>query len=275
MKLFDPIHPDSQANVNPYPDLIPVRQGKISGGFTLRNTDLPENGNMALHVCQNKEDVMKNRKKLEQTSLPLNQWVLPWQKHTDRIQCVFQVDRSKGAFSKSTSIMETDALYTTEPETLIGVFTADCLGILIADDSTPLVGVVHSGWKGTVQNILYKTLKELLEQDLIHPETVHLYFSPSILQNSFEIGEEVKEALMKAGKEIGLDYSPYFIKGKEGKWMADHQQMNLDVASSFGIPEENLHPTSLDTKTTDSCFSFRRDKDKTGEHLTFGYIRKD
>lgn len=65
--------------------------------------------------------------------MPLENWVLPWQKHTDRIVRVTHEDILKGAFDKNTSIMDTDGLYTTEKDLLIGVFTADCLGILLAD----------------------------------------------------------------------------------------------------------------------------------------------
>ncbi|WP_273235579.1 peptidoglycan editing factor PgeF [Ileibacterium valens] len=247
---------------------------KIKGGFTRRNTSLPENGNTALHVCQSKEDVMKNRRRLEKILLPLENWVLPWQKHTDRIVRVTHEDILKGAFDKNTSIMDTDGLYTTEKDLLIGVFTADCLGILLADPKTGLIGAVHSGWKGTVQNILYKMLHEIFDQNLSSPDSLKIFFSPSIQKQSFQIGEDVKKQLEDSGKEIGLDYSDFFEADPDehGKWFADHQAMNLRICKTMNIPDHHVFANSQDTKTDPTCFSFRRDKNLTGEHLSFIYM---
>lgn len=252
------------------------------GGFTRRDRSLPENGNMALHVCVNEEDVMINRRALAEKTVPLENWVLPWQKHTDRFVRITAEDAGRGSDDKNTAILETDGLYTTDTDLLIGVFTADCLGILIADETTGLVGAVHSGWKGTAQNILYKMLKEIFENKLAEPSSLKLYFSPSIQKSSFEIGENVKEQLLNAGREIGLDYSdliePEF--DEEGsrikeKYLADHEKMNIRTAESLGVRPENIYPGLLDTKTDETCFSFRRDREKTGEHFSFIYRLSD
>lgn len=250
----------------------------IHGGFTCRNLNLPENGNTALHVCQNEKDVMKSRRQLEQDLLPLEQWVLPWQKHTDHIQRVTEKDAGKGAFDKFTSILDTDGLYTTEPDLLIGVFTADCLGILIADPVHGLIGAVHSGWKGTVQNILYKTLREIFDQKLADPITTQIFFSPSIQQKSFQIREDVRSLLLESGQSLGLDYSDLIIPdpsvSKEYRWLADHQAMNVRAAQLTGIPLENIHESRKDTMTDPACFSYRRDGKTTGEHLSFIWMEK-
>ena len=246
--------------------------GRIHGGITMRDLSLPENGNQALHVCQNPEAVLKNRRALASETLPLERWALIWQKHTDRFVRADSSHAGKGALDKNDSIMGADAVYTTEPDLLIGVYTADCLGLLLCDETTPLVAAIHSGWKGTVQNIVYKTVSHLIEEKLVHPETLQVFFSPSIGYDSFEIGPDVREQLLAGGKELGLDYSDLFKKGQEDRWYADHQSMNLRVLNLLGIPSENIHPTSIDTKTTDTAFSFRRDKDKTGEHFTYGWI---
>lgn len=60
--------------------------------------------------------------------------------------------------------MNVDAVYTTEPNILIGVFTADCLGILVVDETTPCICAIHSGWKGTTLEITKKCLSELIEK---------------------------------------------------------------------------------------------------------------
>lgn len=254
-------------------NFIPIHEGRIHGGITMRQADLPEKGNMALHVCQDPAAVAANRDALASCTLPLARWVLPWQKHTDRIAEITPDLAGRGALEADSSIMDVDAVYTTCPNLLIGVFTADCLGILLADPTVPLVCAVHSGWKGTAQNILYKTLDHLDKKGMLHPETLQVYFSPSIQKNSFEIGPEVRSALLESGDEIGLDYSDLIEDVSESdRSFADHQAMNVRILKSFAIPDASIHTSSLDTKTNETCFSFRRDHKKTGEHFTFGWI---
>ena len=74
----------------------------IYGAVTLKDKHAPEQNNMALHVCIDPEQVMKNRQALSQeTKISLENWALPWQKHTDRCIEITQNDKGKGAFDKN------------------------------------------------------------------------------------------------------------------------------------------------------------------------------
>ena len=240
------------------------------GAVTLKNKDCPESNNLALHVCLNPQDVMINRKKLsEEIHVPLENWVLPWQKHTANVYRVTREDAGKGAFDADTSIMNTDALYTTEKGLLIGVFTADCAGILVVDDTTPCLCVIHSGWKGTSLAITQKTVKKLMQENLLHPNTTKVWFSPSIQYKSLEVGMEVVELIRK----LDFDTEPFIKTMPHDKAFIDNQGLNIQMLKNIGIPEENIYPSDLDTKTeTEVCFSYRNDK-KTGEHFTFGVLK--
>ena len=248
---------------------------KIFSATTLKDRNSPEQNNTALHVCIHPEDVMKNREELaKQLNLPLENWTLPWQKHTDKYQEVTLADLGKGAFDKNTSIMDVDAIYTTEENQLIGVFTADCVGILLVDETTPCVCAIHSGWKGTTKMITYKTVQHLIQEKKIHPATTHAYFSPSILKDSLEVGMEVIEQIKNIDATLHMDTEPFIQYMPNDKAYLDNQGINVELLKLCHIPEENIHPSSLDTKKeTETCFSYRNDK-KTGEHFTFGYIKK-
>ncbi len=222
----------------------------VHGGTTLKDRQAPENGNMALHVCQDPVAVMENRRILAGQTLPLDHWALPWQKHTANSHRVTAAERGRGAADKDTGIMDVDAVWTTEPDTLIGVFTADCVGLLVADPQVPLVACIHSGWKGTAQAITLKTMRELISvggldparaqawfspsilQDLktmrelisvggLDPARAQAWFSPSILQDSLEVGPEVIEA-MEPLKELGLDVDAFWRRSEDPEnwvWM--------------------------------------------------------
>ena len=247
----------------------------IFGATTMKDLNAPEQNNMALHVCIQPEEVMKNREHLaKDIHLPLQNWTLPWQKHTDIYQEVGLEDQGKGAFDKNTSIMNVDAIYTTKPNQLIGVFTADCVGILLVDETAPCICAIHSGWKGTTKMITYKTVQHLIKERKINPSTTKAYFSPSILKDSLEVGLEVVEQIQAIEKEIPIHTDAFIRYAKNEKAFLDNQGLNVEMLKLCGFREENIFPSTLDTKKEKQiCFSYRNDK-KTGEHFTFGYIKK-
>ena len=248
--------------------LVYENNEKIYCATTMRNPSNPESNNMALHVCLNPEDVLKNRQRLAlEINLPLDHWALPWQKHTANIHRITKEDIGKGSIDANTSIMNTDAVYTTESNILIGVFTADCVGLLLVDETTPCIAAIHSGWKGTVQGITDQTVKELIEKNLIHPKSTKAYFSPSLLFDTLEVGMEVVDQL----KENHIDMEGCIRYMPNEKAYIDNQGMNIRMLKKYGIQE--IYPSSYDTKPNEQCFSYRRDGKQTGEHFTFGYIK--
>lgn len=240
----------------------------------MKDRQAPENGNMALHVCQDPVAVLENRRILAGQTLPLDHWALPWQKHTANSHRVTAAERGRGAADKDTGIMDVDAVWTTEPDTLIGVFTADCVGMLVADPGIPLVACIHSGWKGTAQAITLKTMRELISVGGLDPARAQAWFSPSILQDSLEVGPEVIEA-MEPLKELGLDVDAFWRRSEDpdsDRLYLDNQGLNVAMLRMAGLPAKNIHVSDLDTKTHPDCFSYRNEGRKTGEHFTFGWI---
>lgn len=244
----------------------------VQARMTLQTHGAPEAGNTALHVCQNPKSVMENRLVLARQTLPLDHWVLPWQKHTANIARVHQSDWKKGAFEAESSIMETDGLYTTDPDTLIGVFTADCLGILFLDETLPLAGAVHSGWKGTVQAIVLRMIEALQQDGLFSAETLHVYFSPSLMPSSLEVGPEVVSQIEEMALREHLDLEGCITPGQGDRSYLDNQVINVRMLEACGIPSDHIHQSNLDTKTSPWCFSYRRDGKECGEHLSCVWI---
>lgn len=247
---------------------ITFNANHIHGCITLRTLDAPEYGNIALHVCQNPEDVMKNRYALEKETLPLDCWCLAHQRHTGNVVRVFKHDAKKGAYKSESAIDQTDGLYTTDPNVLIGVFTADCLGILFYDEKHSVIGAVHSGWKGTVQAIVANFLRALQQDGLLHPESLHVHFSPSLMPSSLEVGPEVVSQMEDMAKREGISLEGCILPGQGDRSYLDHQKINAQFFKKFGIPKENIEFSSLDTKTNPQCYSYRRDGKDCGEHFS-------
>src|SRR2546430_15717882 len=65
--------------------------------------------------------------------------------------------------------IEGDASITALPETLLGVQTADCAPILIADSRARCVAAIHAGWRGTAARISEKTIARLTQKFDVEP----------------------------------------------------------------------------------------------------------
>jgi len=88
-------------------------------------------------------------------------------------------------------IGEGDALITNQPGITLSVRTADCLPILMADTSNRAIAAVHAGWRGTVQEIVVKTMKAMAEKFGSRPEDMVVAIGPGIGPCCFEVGPEV------------------------------------------------------------------------------------
>lgn len=80
--------------------IIYQNDDRIYAATTMRDITCPEANNMALHVCNDPEAILQNRKQLEKETISLNHWALPWQKHTNKSYRITQADWSRGAYTK-------------------------------------------------------------------------------------------------------------------------------------------------------------------------------
>jgi polyphenol oxidase len=70
----------------------------------------------------------------------------------------------------------------------IAVLVADCLPILLVDEDSPTLAVVHAGWRGLESNVLESALEHF-----DHRDAVHVFLGPCISGRSYQIGPEVAE----------------------------------------------------------------------------------
>jgi len=84
-----------------------------------------------------------------------------------------------------------DGLMTGEPGLLLGVKTADCIPILVADRKRRAVAVFHAGWRGTVQRIVESGIGRMRLQFGSRPEDLVAAIGPGIGPCCYSVGEEV------------------------------------------------------------------------------------
>ncbi|MEG0296098.1 MAG: peptidoglycan editing factor PgeF [Clostridium sp.] len=162
---------------------------------------------------------------------------------------------------------EGDALFTNVKNTAIGVFTADCVPVIIVDEKTGVIGAAHSGWKGTLNSITLKTLNDMKEKYDISPENTKVFIGPHIRQCCYEVSEELKAQFIN---KKDIDENVLF----------DGRNLNMESciikdAKEFGIKKENIKSLELCTYCTEKekLFSYRKSNGTYGRLFAFAYIK--
>jgi len=227
-----------------------LRQSGLIHFFTLRGT-----GNLAaepygeLNLCDyvgdSPEHVRDSRRRVaEALSIDVGCLCFPRQVHGSEIAVI---DAS------SPVDIEADALITSQPGLCIGVSTADCVPILLADIRLRAIAVVHAGWRGTVAFILRKTVDRFCEVAACRPADILAAIGPSISPEAFEVGEEVAESFRVAGLGDCIRCKGY-VKPHIDLWQANARQL-LDA----GVQLERIDCTPICTYFHhDRLFSARR-----------------
>lgn len=237
---------------------------------TLAHDSEVERGNTALHTTSQPESVIQHRQAVcDRLGLKLDSCTFAKQTHSDHFRHVTSEDKGKGACQYDTAIEDCDALYTKDIHHPIGVFTADCLGILLYDPQSHLIGAIHSGWAGTLKQITYKTIAHLIEHEGLNPQTTQVYLCPCIQFKSLEMGNDLIEQF----KSLPFDITPYVRTLSKEKSLLDNRGLNIRMMTLLGIPESNIQMSDLDTFCDAQMFSYRRDK-SCGRHLSMIVMKK-
>jgi len=163
--------------------------------------------------------------------------------------------------------LDADAVITREKGMWIGVRTADCVPILLYDPKQGIVAAVHAGWRGTVKHIVKLTLRKMqVEMDSLMSD-VFAMVGPSISPEAYEVGEEVAEEFLKAGRADCILRAFWGPSGKQPivKPHIDLWQSNVMDMLEEGIDLQHIDCTPWCTfEHYQEIFSARREGIGTG-----------
>jgi YfiH family protein len=127
--------------------------------------------------------------------------------------------------------VEGDALITRDHGVFIGVKTADCVPLLIADPVQRAVAAVHAGWRGTLSAIAVTAITRMGEAFGSRPEDLVVAMGPSIGECCFEVGPEVAVEFGGIFPERGDLHQ---------KTTLDLREANLRQLLSAGVPGSRI-----------------------------------
>lgn len=140
---------------------------------------------------------------------------------------------------------DADALVSRRSDALVGVVTADCVPVLLADESGDRVAAVHAGWRGLVAGVLPAALEALDSQLVVAA------IGPCLSTERFEVGPEVAQRFEESGMAAAIrtDVGP---------------RPHIDLRAAAAIQLERAGVTRIDcsslcTWNEPELYSYRRD----------------
>lgn len=242
--------------------LFSTREGGVSEGIYAFM-------NLSYNRGDEKEAVDENFRRIaECMACGVEDMVCSDQTHTDHIRLVTADDRGKGVVSPK-DYRDVDGLITNEKGVVLCTFFADCVPLFFVDPVKKAIGLAHSGWRGTVQKIGKKTVKEMEKAFGTKPEDIYAAIGPSICQDCYEVSEDVIEEFRKAfpgAEENGVGISSKFwFRTKPGKYQLNLWEANRQIMLEAGIPAAHIEVTDLCTCCNpDFLFSHRASHGKRG-----------
>ena len=151
---------------------------------------------------------------------------------------------------------EADGLITNRPGLSLGIKTADCLPILMADLNHKVVAAVHAGWRGTAGRIAEAAVSKMGQTFKTKPTDLLIALGPAIGECCFEVGPEVARQFAA--------YDPQ-LEQAEWKCNLNLRAINKMQLEQAGVLPDRILYNKLCTYCDESLFwSYRREGEKAG-----------
>ncbi|MGL5260283.1 MAG: peptidoglycan editing factor PgeF [Lachnospiraceae bacterium] len=233
--------------------LFTTRHGGVSEGYF-------SSMNLSYARGDRKENVDENYRRISEIlECKLEDFVLTDQTHTSNIRVVTKGDKGKGILYEK-DYEDIDGFITNEEGVALVTLYADCVPLFFLDPIKKVIGMSHSGWKGSVLNIAAKTLDKMNSEYNCKIEDILVAIGPSICMECYEVSEDV---ILEFNKSIEKD--DFYYKKNNGKYQLDLWKANEYLLLDAGIKKENLSITNICTCCNEKdLFSHRASQGKRG-----------
>ena len=145
---------------------------------------------------------------------------------------------------------EGDGLVTAQPGVALGILTADCTPVLLADTEARVIGAAHAGWKGAVGGVLEATIAAMKKLGA-KPARLVAAIGPTISQANYEVGQDLRD-------RFGAADTRFFVPaGRPGHFRFDLPGYVAHRLEKAGL--QNVSDLALCTYPPENgLFSYRR-----------------
>jgi polyphenol oxidase len=146
-----------------------------------------------------------------------------------------------------------DAMVTRRPGVALGILSADCAPVLLADPEARVVGAAHAGWRGALEGVIEATIAAMCRQGAAVAR-LSAAVGPCIAQPSYEVGPEFRERFRTADAANDCFFRPAARAGHFHFDLPGYVAHRLAAAGIRQIAESG-HDTCAETE---AFFSYRR-----------------
>jgi polyphenol oxidase len=145
-----------------------------------------------------------------------------------------------------------DAMVTDRSGLALGILTADCTPVLLADTEAGVIGAAHSGWKGAFGGVLEASVAAMEELGADRAR-ITAAIGPTIARKSYE----VDEGFFRRFIEQAPENEHFFTGGRAGHHQFDLEAYVVSRLAASGLRQ--IEALGLDTYSdADRFFSYRR-----------------
>jgi len=143
-------------------------------------------------------------------------------------------------------------MVTSTPGLALGVLTADCAPVLLADREAGVIGAAHAGWRGAVAGVLPATVQAMVALGA-EPARIVAAIGPCIARASYEVDEGFCQRLLAEDPEHGR----FLVPGRPAHYQFDLEGFAMASLASAGL--RTVIATGIDTYADAArWFSYRR-----------------
>jgi YfiH family protein len=163
---------------------------------------------------------------------------------------------------------EGDALITNEKNIIIGVFTADCVPVILVDEKKEVTAAIHSGWRGTFESITLKTIEKMKDEFNIDVSNIKAYIGPHIRKCCYEVSDELKVKFLEKKNDIN---EKELFNGKN----LNLETCIIDDLKKAGVKDHNISSIDLCTYCSSDIklYSYRKSEGTYGRMFSFIMLR--
>jgi YfiH family protein len=205
--------------------------------------------NVGLSTGDDRQMVEKNRQIIAET-LGNSHCIYLNQVHSDT---VLVLQGSRDEYTRDTvGVQVADALVTNIPNLALAIQVADCQPVLLVDPVKKVVANIHSGWKGSISNIIGKSVDAMYENFGSNPKDILAGIGPSLGPCCSEF--------INYTQEIPAHLWQY----KDEKDHFDFWRISQDQLINKGVAPENITLAGVCTKCSADAFFSYRNNNTTG-----------
>nr|WP_281375305.1 peptidoglycan editing factor PgeF [Sphingomonas jinjuensis] len=221
----------------------------VAHGFLGRRGGVSTGAMAGLNVGLGSEDdpvaVAENRRRAADAVLPGARLATAYQIHSaEAVTILAPYDDAQRPHA--------DALVTNRPGLLLGILTADCAPVLLADREAGVIGAAHAGWKGAIGGVTDAAIAAM-EALGARAGRIVAAVGPCIARASYE----VDAAFLRRFAQEDPANERFFGDGRDGRYQFDLEAYVAHRLADAGVGR--VETLGLDTYADEERFySYRR-----------------